>query len=446
MSSSNISVYEYKLSKKLNDMSNNSHHDESNVELNAELGVELGVNSGAESRAKSSDKSPESNDKSPESNDESPESSDESEAKSGAKLKYSDNELVLITLKKICEKKYRRYLYYIDINKDDNREYLVIMNYSEGTKNNEGRNVFNFNFARYRANKLLVIDIIDIYDTSRKKEFIINAITGREYKINHICWCDKFDYDDITQVRGRGIYYFRTCESAFYNARQIENGKYIRCDDDGRKLSEGYYKNGKKDGQWIYLWLGKILMEVFYVNGKEKSSKKSREKSSAESSAESSVESSAKSRVKSKYKVQYLDSNIHLKTLERYCEKYKGKSYIYKTCFDKNDKDVHKRDWLVIMKYRYNSFTTERRRVVNPKYAKYRANKLFVVDIINIYDLSRKNFIINTFKNVEQLYEINKVVKSNEFNKNINHVSSYGIHYFKKCRTCILFRKKNYKW
>src|SRR5438552_1369387 len=64
--------------------------------------------------------------------------------------------------------------------------------------------------------------------------------------------------------------------------------------------------------------------------------------------------------------------------------------YVYKMCtsFNNNNGKLEKNEWLVIMKKLPDTVTNEsRKNAFNCKYAKYRANKLEVIEIINVKNL-----------------------------------------------------------
>src|SRR5205823_528566 len=74
--------------------------------------------------------------------------------------------------------------------------------------------------------------------------------------------------------------------------------------------------------------------------------------------------------------------------------------------------------------------------VVDARFAKYRANKLKVLMIINIRNLSSivsiDHFYENSFdKKTFITYIVDKVVYPDKFDDNIDNVCSNGIHYFK---------------
>lgn len=182
---------------------------------------------------------------------------------------------------------------------------------------------------------------------------------------------------------------------------------------------------------------------------------KSRFKLSDESNGESNGESSDESSGSfdgSNNSIRDLNSGIVLLIFEKYCEKYDSESYIYKVCSHKNDENVNRLEWFVVLKYCDDTINTEERNVIDKKYAKYRANKLFVVDIINRYVPSyKRTYIINSDEGIEQRYEINKIIECDNFDEDIDKVYGNGVHYFKTPKGAFYYKRcmKNgvfYEW
>src|SRR5271170_1546949 len=102
--------------------------------------------------------------------------------------------------------------------------------------------------------------------------------------------------------------------------------------------------------------------------------------------------------------------------LER-CSKYKDdESYVYKLCrnvhvhsteLDEKTSivmDEKQNDWLIIMQKLVDTKTNEARKgVINKNCAKFRADRLKVVDIINVYDPKRilsNGYVTNEYENI----------------------------------------------
>ena len=157
----------------------------------------------------------------------------------------------------------------LPISKDADRDWLVVMKKIKNTITNEMRIVKDKAHAKYRANKLLVVDIINMNDPSQRKECIINCFESIEqtYEINKITTCNDFN-PDINVICGGGIHYFTTLECAFYYGRIIKDGKFMIWYDNGEKKAEGYVTDGQPSGIWIGWYTdGKKYYEENYKNG-----------------------------------------------------------------------------------------------------------------------------------------------------------------------------------
>lgn len=144
-----------------------------------------------------------------------------------------------------------------------------------------------------------------------------------------------------------------------------------------------------------------------------------------------------------------ISENKNLQELLKLCHKYTSdKSYIYKLCSDIsfNDQSSDRKNseikWLVIMKKLTMTRTNDARFDINDEfYAKFRANELLVVKIINADDpKTTTKFIINQYKNYKLKYEVGKVVRPNKYDINIDNVCSSGIHYFKSLVRAYYYR------
>jgi antitoxin component YwqK of YwqJK toxin-antitoxin module len=110
--------------------------------------------------------------------------------------------------------------------------------------------------------------------------------------------------------------------------------------------------------------------------------------------------------LKTEYK-QYIDDPMH----------------VYKSCDD---------TWLVIMRKLLDTITNEGRdNVEDANYAKFRANKLKVIKIINLTDGSLINSIENRFDHSSVTYAIDTIVFPNRYDMDKNKICTNGIHYFK---------------
>lgn len=56
-------------------------------------------------------------------------------------------------------------------------------------------------------------------------------------------------------------------QQGFFSKEGALNGLWTSYDIQGNKVSQGYYSNGIKTGQWLF-WAGDTLKEVDYVNSR----------------------------------------------------------------------------------------------------------------------------------------------------------------------------------
>lgn len=127
------------------------------------------------------------------------------------------------------------------------------------------------------------------------------------------------------------------------------------------------------------------------------------------------------------------------------CDKFiNDTTCVYKLCG---------KEWLIILEkiqgddINNNTITNETRGdIIDSSYAKFRADKLKVMLIISINDLTKTlNQLCNTFvDNMETphiiKYTLNKIVKS-DFDKNIDLIYTTGIHYFKTIDAALYYRE-----
>lgn len=184
-------------------------------------------------------------------------------------------------IKKIWDKYVgdKRYVYKVCNNgASELREWLVVMEMCDGTETNEDRkNVIKADHAKFRANKLRVVDIINI-NSGLPTGKIVNSYWNYaplEYKVGAIVECDKFDYD-INKVCSSGIHYFKTLVTAYYynyDYHRIHQngytGEWMQWYDCGQIKSVLSYDKGILNGSWIiYHDNGNICEERNYKDGK----------------------------------------------------------------------------------------------------------------------------------------------------------------------------------
>src|SRR6185312_7883954 len=103
-------------------------------------------------------------------------------------------------------------------------------------------------------------------------------------------------------------------------------------------------------------------------------------------------------------------------------------------------------NFVVVMKKLEDTKTNEHRTKNNyPLFAKHRANKLYVLFIVNKMDENITiNEITNTFFEKKKVYKVNEIVMEEEFDNNIEQVCSTGIHYFKSYVCAFYYRFVDY--
>jgi hypothetical protein len=137
-------------------------------------------------------------------------------------------------------------------------KYIVILKKCMNTQCNEDRlNVYDIENASYRANKMLVYDIIHKIDNTLHIDKIYNTIypTKVLYEKYKIIECDNYDINSNT-IYTNGIHYFKNYKRALYEENEIltkflYTGYFIEYDIYGQKIQEGNLKNGNKSDQWI---------------------------------------------------------------------------------------------------------------------------------------------------------------------------------------------------
>jgi hypothetical protein len=170
---------------------------------------------------------------------------------------------------------------------DRSCKWLVILQKLDSTRTNENRkNLFDHNYAEYRADKLKVIKIIDINNPSNTRNIITNereivhVMCDKiqtlynceiEYEVNNVVEskfvlsnyddCDNYDncdncddcgYNKNKSCRTAGIKFFKTL-IATYVSRDMPHdytGYWASFRNDGFKYYDGHYLHGKKTDDW----------------------------------------------------------------------------------------------------------------------------------------------------------------------------------------------------
>lgn len=191
-------------------------------------------------------------------------------------------------LKQICQS-YRSYNHVFKKCFDQYKnQYIVVLEKTNQTRDNEMRSdVFNRDFASFRASVLKVLLIIDFknlnYNLDQITSYYEKPITRvGDCKIIQPIYTDYIKselvhpdcYDEyIFNVCSNGIHYFKSLDAAYYyDLDQMEyvNGYCIRFNASGAKEGEGLYVNNKMHGQWTFYALKEDpALLVTYENGIE---------------------------------------------------------------------------------------------------------------------------------------------------------------------------------
>lgn len=101
-------------------------------------------------------------------------------------------------------------------------------------------------------------------------------------------------------------------------------------------------------------------------------------------------------------------------------------------------------NYIIVMKKLVDTITNESRAdVVDSANAKFRADKLEVVLIINVRNgTTTQQTLTNWFNNMSVQYTVGRIVKPDKFDDNLNVVCSSGIHYFKSLERAYFYMEK----
>jgi antitoxin component YwqK of YwqJK toxin-antitoxin module len=154
--------------------------------------------------------------------------------------------------------------------------YVVVLEKLDDTRTNESRsNIADPKYAKYRANKLKTILIINKFDPSDVIMEIENSFYAKKvvYRTGEIIEIDDYNYN-LNKVCSTGIHYFKTVEKSFFWELLKFNpkftGKLIKWYENGNKLIEGEHKEGKREGKWIEWYEnGNKLIEGEFKDGKK---------------------------------------------------------------------------------------------------------------------------------------------------------------------------------
>lgn len=149
--------------------------------------------------------------------------------------------------------------------------YIIVMKKLHDTITNESRtSVVNRDYAKFRANRLEVLLIINLVNGSISEQSVTNRFSDKTvcYTVGSIVKPDRFD-TDLDSVCSSGIHYFRSLERTYYyniitNYYNIVtnednfDGQLKQWGDDGGLCKQCTYIKGKCNG----------LCEEWHMNGK----------------------------------------------------------------------------------------------------------------------------------------------------------------------------------
>ncbi len=128
-----------------------------------------------------------------------------------------------------------------------------------------------------------------------------------------------------------------------------------------------------------------------------------------------------------------------MEKLQEECKQY-NEDYVFKRCGE----------YIVILKKPQQNFKCNemRKNVKDKKYAKFRCNGLYVVDIIDGLTLEHKTKILHHSVYLWIWYEVNQFVAPDFYPENIDIVCGNGIHYFLSLDAAFHYEQapKNGRW
>jgi antitoxin component YwqK of YwqJK toxin-antitoxin module len=157
--------------------------------------------------------------------------------------------------------------------KSCSKEWIVILQKLEDTKNNELRDgVKDSMYAKFRANKLFVVNIVHKFDNSKvsheikNSEYADKTIVYKIWETNEVL---NFD-ENLNKVYAPGIHYFKNPEAAFYyELKTVKNGLCKGWYANGKLWYEYAYKDGQLDGEYKQWYAsGKLMINCTYKDGK----------------------------------------------------------------------------------------------------------------------------------------------------------------------------------
>src|SRR5437016_3705304 len=110
-----------------------------------------------------------------------------------------------------------------------------------------------------------------------------------------------------------------------------------------------------------------------------------------------------------------------------------GQDHLYKSC---------QKNWIVVLQKLDDTITNEGRNdVSDPLYAKFRANKLRVVSICHKLNQEQciDSITNSSYTGKTVTYTRGQVVEVDDFDNDLDHVCTTGIHYFKSVQAALMW-------
>lgn len=150
--------------------------------------------------------------------------------------------------------------------------WLVVLEIIDGTITNESRSgVIDDKYAHFRGNVFRVIDIVHKFVKDKQISAIKSSYYNEEKRLNYIIGqvvVSDFNHN-LNVTASNGIHYFKTYDAAYqYELDKVRNGRLMKWNHHGRKLSEQFFRNNYLHGNYI-TWYhnGTKRSEQCYQNG-----------------------------------------------------------------------------------------------------------------------------------------------------------------------------------
>ena len=127
-----------------------------------------------------------------------------------------------------------------------------------GKTNEHRKNIANPQYAKYRTSK---VKVLKIFKNERRGIKQMNGLYNKNFSYTvgkEIC-IDDYN-ENVNKVCSRGIHYFKTPFQAKMWGLPLSKdkagkwnytGKWFEWYENGNKMCEGEYKDGKQEGKWI---------------------------------------------------------------------------------------------------------------------------------------------------------------------------------------------------